>query len=426
MQNLMKNKTSKNSGITLMALVITIIILLILAGISLNMLAGNNGVINHAGKAKNQTENAEEKEILEIATLNVIGKNKYGNIEEEKLKEALSNEDVTIKKSGKNFNVTFNKSSRKYKIKSNGDIKYYEEIPATDIYAKLESDGTLKLRATKLDGYEKGTKWNSPDILKVVIEEPIAPKSCSSMFDSCTNLTSFENIENLHTENATSMYYMFFDCKKLETLDVSNFDTGKVTTIRAMFKNCSKLKELDLSNFDTKNISKTMFEFFSGCSSLTSLDLSGFDTKNVPDMAWMFRNCSNLSSVNLSNLDTSNCVDLTYMFGGCGSLKTIDVSSFDTSKVKEMGMMFNGCWRLVNVDLSNFDTQNVTNMNAMFRSCGNLLNASLNSMLNMCKKATKISDKTLTYVEVPKAKALLCNTLDNYSSFVESGWSIGY
>ena len=47
MQNLIKNRETKNSGITLMALVITIIILLILAGISLNMLSGNNGVINH-------------------------------------------------------------------------------------------------------------------------------------------------------------------------------------------------------------------------------------------------------------------------------------------------------------------------------------------------------------------------------------------
>ena len=38
MQNLEKNKTAKNSGITLMALVITIIVLLILASISLAML----------------------------------------------------------------------------------------------------------------------------------------------------------------------------------------------------------------------------------------------------------------------------------------------------------------------------------------------------------------------------------------------------
>ena len=35
-----------NKGITLIALVITIIILLILAGVSISMLAGNNGILN--------------------------------------------------------------------------------------------------------------------------------------------------------------------------------------------------------------------------------------------------------------------------------------------------------------------------------------------------------------------------------------------
>ena len=51
----------------------------------------------------------------------------------------------------------------------------------------------------------QGTKWNSPDILKVLIEEPIAPKTCESMFSQCINLESIENMNYLHTENATNM-----------------------------------------------------------------------------------------------------------------------------------------------------------------------------------------------------------------------------
>ena len=42
-------------GITLIALVITIIILLILAGITLAMLTGENGILNKASKSKIQT-----------------------------------------------------------------------------------------------------------------------------------------------------------------------------------------------------------------------------------------------------------------------------------------------------------------------------------------------------------------------------------
>lgn len=50
-------------GITLIALVITIIVLLILAGVSIAILTGQNGILNQAQKAKEQTEykSAEEK-----------------------------------------------------------------------------------------------------------------------------------------------------------------------------------------------------------------------------------------------------------------------------------------------------------------------------------------------------------------------------
>ncbi len=55
-------KTKENAGITLIALVITIIVLLILAGISIITLTGQNGILTQANKAKQESELAEEKE----------------------------------------------------------------------------------------------------------------------------------------------------------------------------------------------------------------------------------------------------------------------------------------------------------------------------------------------------------------------------
>ena len=52
----------KNRGITLIALVVTIIVLLILAGISVTMLNGQNGILNRAGEAKEKTELAQNDE----------------------------------------------------------------------------------------------------------------------------------------------------------------------------------------------------------------------------------------------------------------------------------------------------------------------------------------------------------------------------
>ena len=60
-------KKMNNNGITLIALVITIIILLILAGVSIAMLTGENGVLTKATEAKDQTEIAQEKEEIAMA-----------------------------------------------------------------------------------------------------------------------------------------------------------------------------------------------------------------------------------------------------------------------------------------------------------------------------------------------------------------------
>ena len=56
-------QNKKNNGITLIALVITIIVLLILAGVSIATLTGNNGILTKAGEAKEKTELAKEEEL---------------------------------------------------------------------------------------------------------------------------------------------------------------------------------------------------------------------------------------------------------------------------------------------------------------------------------------------------------------------------
>ena len=56
-----------NKGITLIALVITIIVLLILAGVSIAMLTGDNGILTQATNAKNNTKAAEVADKINMA-----------------------------------------------------------------------------------------------------------------------------------------------------------------------------------------------------------------------------------------------------------------------------------------------------------------------------------------------------------------------
>ena len=62
----------KENGITLIALVITIIVLLILAGVSIAMLTGDNGILTKASNANEQNRDAEIKEAMSLATSTII------------------------------------------------------------------------------------------------------------------------------------------------------------------------------------------------------------------------------------------------------------------------------------------------------------------------------------------------------------------
>ena len=69
----------EKNGITLIALVITIIVLLILAGVSIAMLTGNNGILTQAQRAKELTEVSSEEEYINLLIIeHQMNNNTYG------------------------------------------------------------------------------------------------------------------------------------------------------------------------------------------------------------------------------------------------------------------------------------------------------------------------------------------------------------
>ena len=125
MENL-KKKTKVN-GITLIALVITIIVLLILAGISISMLSGDNALLSRAIQVKEETEKSGEKEIIKVAALDVMTKNKSEKIDEESLKESLShqtNKNFDIYTTEGKIRVIFTENNTYYDLDSKGNVKY--------------------------------------------------------------------------------------------------------------------------------------------------------------------------------------------------------------------------------------------------------------------------------------------------------------
>ena len=91
MKNCRKNAQKSSNGITLIALVITIIVLLILAGISISMLAGDNSILQKATGAKTNTDNAQIQERINLAYHSALVDGQ-GEVTEPSLEKELKNE----------------------------------------------------------------------------------------------------------------------------------------------------------------------------------------------------------------------------------------------------------------------------------------------------------------------------------------------
>ena len=91
MKNKLKEQLKINKGITLIALVITIIVLLILAGVTIATLTGDNGILTKAQNAKTQNDKATVKEKVDLAIAASL--DETGKINLEQLKTNLNNVD---------------------------------------------------------------------------------------------------------------------------------------------------------------------------------------------------------------------------------------------------------------------------------------------------------------------------------------------
>ncbi|MBR3002956.1 MAG: hypothetical protein IKF38_05310 [Clostridia bacterium] len=116
-----KKLQKQSKGITLIALVVTIIVLLILAGVTISMITGGEGVIEKAANAKEQSEIAEEKDTISLAVVNVASKDKWGEISETELQKQLEDKGATVYKIGEEYKVMFN-SNRIYTLDEDGKI----------------------------------------------------------------------------------------------------------------------------------------------------------------------------------------------------------------------------------------------------------------------------------------------------------------
>ena len=130
-------------GITLIALVVTIVVLLILAGVSISMLTGENGIITQAGNAKDATEQARVEELVDLAVNSLIGENEGSTngitpeMVANEVNEMESRNDVYAEKNTFPTKIIFPKEKREVQVdltqKENSNEIYSEDVEESQI-----------------------------------------------------------------------------------------------------------------------------------------------------------------------------------------------------------------------------------------------------------------------------------------------------
>ena len=209
-----------------------------------------------------------------------------------------------------------------------GYAVYTQSNHTLTFYYGTKPSGAFGLNSgnNKPEWYNYGT---NAAVERVVFDPSFAqarPTTTAYWFYDMENLTSITGLNYLNTSEVTNMNSMFYECRKLTSLDLSGFNTSKVTDMIYMFFGCENLTSVDLSSFNTANVIN-MESMFYGCNNLTSVDLSGFNTANVTNMKSMFKNCDELKTITVGSTWSTEAVNIstdmfTYCFkieGGAGT-----------------------------------------------------------------------------------------------------------
>lgn len=158
-----KIKLKENKGITLVALVVTIIVLLILAGVSISMLTGQNGILNRSASAKEKTQEEGLKEEISLAVQSAMTKG-LGVLTKENLETELGNiagAQVTYDESAKKFTVS--RDGYAFTVDLNGNVVSANGIVLDKSTLSLLTGKSETLTVSYVGSASGTVTWTSSD-----------------------------------------------------------------------------------------------------------------------------------------------------------------------------------------------------------------------------------------------------------------------
>ena len=342
----MKVNLKSKSGITLVALIITIIVLLILAMVSIRLVM-NRGIIDKANKGVNAYNEAEVKEKIQLAYSELeMAKFTNSNLDETQfLKERLEAQGLTgvdIQATSDGWNITYNGKS--YPLSKSGIVgdavavidwdtvianaQKHPDQSATNDEIGIDMHGNpvnLDLWFYEFDeenqtfitgkgyGSQKQVGYVGNIVNGKIIEEipQYIKKSnivyiltaMSSTFSGCTSLTTAPAIPS----SVTNMSSTFSGCTSLTTAPTI---PSSVTNMSCTFYGCTSLTTAPTIPSSVTNMSST----FNECTSLTTAPTI---PNSVTNMSYSFSHCDSLIN---APVIPSSVIDMSGTFNHCISL----------------------------------------------------------------------------------------------------------
>lgn len=309
--------TKENKAITLIALAVTIIVLLILVGVSITMLTGQNGILNKAKEAKETTLQAQKEEQATISDYednmsNYLGidweRAKANTKAPEEQKDARNNGVIGIGTNGKAVNM---------------DLWEYSLLPDGTYGLNTEVNLIAEASANISAGY-KGTITEAGTICGKIPQyisndngltyKPVT--DLKWLFYNCTELKSMPKIP----ETVKSMRYTFRGCTNLS--NTTEIPYG-VTDIARCFYGCINLSKPPQLPDTITDMSVTFY----------GSGIQYFDKfpSSLQDMSSTFIYCTNLTSVGTI---PSSVINMNRTFYGCTNLSGIlEINANLTGKI---------------------------------------------------------------------------------------------
>ena len=417
-------KKKENRGITLIALVITIIVLLILAGVSIATLTGQNGILTQANNAKTQTtqSKAEELVTLAIGTLQSENLGDTSKITPEEIANQINedNNRTDVVAEGTSFPTNINFVNDGVKVHVNVDMTIGEETNNDYEVAVDESEIAPKelFNIEIVEGKQASTDGNvsTTGYAKITgIKKEYCNKAGYKAEDGTVyedtnygikyNENGFEIKDKLIipayieedgvkypvkevslTVYPSDKYILAINLPSIDTIIYPNTVQSLITT-KVSSTSGNECVQVILP----KNIKEIPDCLFSACNKLNNITIPASVT-SIGEKA--FHLCKELTNIKIpSNVTTiGECA-----FDGCKSLGNITIPSNVTTIEKNT---FRNCEALTNITIPS----NVTDIGeSAFDGCKSLEQITIPSKVTEIKYGTFMGCSDLTNITMPES-----------------------